>query len=290
MSKKNQIAPGRETWIEQKGGLLLSIFFHLVLFSFLITRYPEIMIPKNIKNPLTLLLNLSYESEKNEVPSFTPSVSTFQNENVVEEAPLETTNEIHEEPVEKVSYPEERPLPEYQTEIEEIERDLEYSMSELRKAIEKRSLNINMENSMSEMRSQNNKGTRTGYDSFGSDEGTVREFDIGNVPEKVSDSVLQKYRIRITKKFISGENDVSFLNRVQIQGKTFFSGKASGYYEVFEIPMEAVKKMTFLENMEFYKRKLDPSKTRVKKIVFGIVQNNGEYDLGITTFEYEVIN
>jgi hypothetical protein len=289
MSKKNHMVPVRETWIEQRGGLLLSIFFHLVLFSFLITRYPEFMIPKDMKNPLTLLLNLSYEPAENEAPSFNPAVSTFQDENAAEEAPPEPANEVTEEPVEKVAFPKERPLPEYKTGIEEMEKDLENSMSDLRKAIERRSLNVNAEKAM-ERSSLNNKGTRAGYDSSGADEGTVREFDIGNVPEKISDRVLQKYRIRITKKFISGENNVSFLNRVQVQGKTFFSGNASGYYEVFEIPMEAVKKMTFLENMELYERKLDPSKTRVKRIVFGIVQNNGDYDLGITSFEYEVIN
>jgi hypothetical protein len=277
MSKKNEIYSVRETWIEQKGGLLLSIFIHLVLFSFMITKYPEFMIPKNIPNPISLLLKLSYESNEKEVTSFTPAQSTFQENKGSENASSETQEENQEGQVEKLTYPEQGSLPEYRVGIEEMENDLTNSMSDLHSAIERRSLNT--------------KGIRAdGFNSAGAEEGVVRILDIGNVPGKISDQVLQKYRIRITKKFISGDNNVFFLNKVQVQDKTFISGSASGYYEVFEIPMEAVKKMTMLEGMEFSRRKLDPSRTRVKKVVFGIIQIDGDYDLGITAFEFEEIN
>lgn len=276
MSKKNLIVPVRETWIEQKGGLLFSLLFHLVLFSFLIAKYPEFMIPKNIPNPISLLLNLSYESDENDAPSFTPAQSTFQEEKGSKEASSQTQEDIQEKTTEKLIYTEERPLPEFRVGIEEMEKELENSLSDLHGAIERRSLHA--------------KGTKAGFDSSGAEEGTVRVLDIGNVPGKISDRVLQRYRIRITKKFISSDNDLFFLNKVQVQDKTFISGSGTGYYEVFEIPLEAVKKMTLLEGMEFSARRLDPSKTRVKKIVFGIVQIDGEYDLGITVFEFEEIN
>ncbi|MBN1902596.1 hypothetical protein JW926_14825 [Candidatus Sumerlaeota bacterium] len=299
MSEKNHDISIRETWIEQKGGLILSIFFHLALFSFLITKYPEYALSAKIPRSLSLLLNLTRESDEKEAISFNPAASTFQDEKQREEPSSQEQEEVREKSVEKLIYSRERPLPEFRTGIEEMEQELEVSLADLQKAIERRSVNV--------------KGTRTDFDSSGADEGTVRILDIGKTsvktsvaekkeedecdscekeatPERIAEQVLQKYHIRITQKFISGDNNVFFLNKVEVQGKTFVSGNASGYYEVFEIPLEAVRKMTLLENLEFHKRKLDPSRTRVKKIVFGIVKINGEYDLGITKFEYEEIN
>jgi hypothetical protein len=48
-----------------------------------------------------------------------------------------------------------------------------------------------------------------------------------------------------------------------------------------------MKKMTLLEQAEMVKKGLDPNKTRVIKIVFGIVENEGNHDLGVTDFEYQ---
>ena len=59
-----------------------------------------------------------------------------------------------------------------------------------------------------------------------------------------------------------------------------------GVYEVFELSPEAVAHMSRLEESEIRRRNLDLEKTKVTRVVFGIVPTSGgDYDLGLLEFE-----
>ena len=137
-----------------------------------------------------------------------------------------------------------------------------------------------------EKRSSQKKGLPTGFDSAGAEKGIVRIFDVSGVPDKIVDAVFTRYDIHITQKYIGEGTPQSFLSSAQVGDKTFVNREGGGFFEVFEISYPVVKKLIALEKEEMQKRGLEPDNTEVIKVVFGIIEKNGEYDLGITEFQY----
>lgn len=121
--------------------------------------------------------------------------------------------------------------------------------------------------------------------------GTIRELDLSGQPQAVVDQVMAKYRLRITQKVVSGESNQNFLSSAATgKGDRYFSGGSNrpGLYQVFELSRESVAKMSRLEEEEIRRREMDPEKTRVKHVVFGITEPQpAQYDLGILQFEAE---
>jgi hypothetical protein len=65
--------------------------------------------------------------------------------------------------------------------------------------------------------------------------------------------------------------------------------RRAGYGEVFELSRDSVAVMSRLEEEEIRRRKMDLARTRVTRVKFGIVQQGGKYDIGVTEFHAEAI-
>jgi hypothetical protein len=280
MKRQNKhTVPANPGWIEHKGGFVLSLFFHILLFSLFLKRPPtketqrilipprltmELIMPDEMMQPTPEILpSEARATHSQDAPEESQTPKTGGNQAA---EPAETGKDAN-------SLIPENTLSEFQGEIARERNNIERSLSGIHGEIEKRGFRA--------------KGAKADFDSEGADQGTIRILDVGDIPEKILDEVFRKYNIRIVQKYIEGENNIEFLNKVKTRNKTFLSQKGTGYYEVFEIPPQAMKKMTLLEQAEMQKKGLDPNKTRVAKIVFGIVENEGNHDLGVTDFEFQ---
>lgn len=137
------------------------------------------------------------------------------------------------------------------------------------------------------------KMTGAGMSATGS-RGTVRELDFGGGWRKaIIDDVMNRYKLRITQKVVTGRSNQSYLSSAASgEGDHFYSNSSNthGVYDVFELSQLAVAKMSELEEQEIRNRNLDLEKTRVTYVKFGIVPSKVlGADLGITDFKYETI-
>jgi len=280
MSETTNIATIQPNWVEKNGGFFLSLFFHILVFSFLITRIPE-KPPKPVEARRISLMLIAPAPMPPQPPLPSQILPTearathMKPEKKVEPDLNKPSTSFAPKQPDRSRSPEipENMLSEIQTEITRQQKELEYSLSDLHWAIEKRTVYL--------------KGAEANFNSAGAEKGTVRILDVKNVSEKISEQVLRKYQIRITQKYIDGSGEVQFLNQASVREKTFVSQKKSGYFEVFEIPPTAMRKLTLLEQEEIQKRGLDSGNTRVTRIVFGIVKQGEDFDIGVTEFEYE---
>jgi len=269
-------------WVERRGGLLLSLFFHMLLFSLLVTRTLPRPSPEKKSEP-ALLLNLLMQPPSPPVPAPPPEEAGATHkkrenpeiEPVQPEESVETGKEEEAEPVQPEYDPYDDAMAEFNADRKEREQSMDRSLDRLKNEIMKRDARL--------------KGQEADFDSPGNETGTVRVIDIGNVPREVADRVLQRYEIRITQKFVTGDRELSFLNQARLGEKTFNNRNLTGYFEVFELPRKAIQRLTLLERAALINRGLDPGNTFVKKITFGILETKKGYDLGVTDFEYQVV-
>ncbi len=122
--------------------------------------------------------------------------------------------------------------------------------------------------------------------------GVIRELDLSGYPDEVRTDVMQRYRLRIVRKYVSGKSRQSFLSSAATDGSDRFFATPDhppGIYEVFELSRESVAAMSRLEESELKRRGLPVDRTRVKRVVFGIVETGGTFDLGVKAFEWEGI-
>ena len=267
--------------LENRAGIVLSLIFHAFLFIILYSTSGMNVSPPSARK-ITIRLNPAPSVPEPQVVMPPPQdvVATHKN------APVNDQPSTVKPPApEPTKAPVSKPSPDkdyshavrkIQERLDQEERQIAGSMIDIRAEIEKRASDL--------------KGVEADFESEGTDQGTIRIFDTGDVSKSQASRVLNTYGIRITRKFISGEGSLRYLNQAKLQDKTFFSKEGAGYYEVFEIPPRALKKLTSLERDEMIRRGLDPDSTRVVKIVFGIVKNDNEYDLGVKEFEYEEVD
>ena len=278
---RQNMSPMPAGWFERRGGLLFSFFFHCLLFFILFIKI--VPAPQASKPPAAITLRLIMPKPQSVQKEILPTEARATH---VKESELKTETDPSEipEPTPQIprikktpkTDPYKKALVEIRKNLSQEERSVDRSITMLRGQIEKRA--------------SHKKRAIEDFDSLGADEGTVRILEIGDVPEQVAASVLKKYKIRITHKFITGEKGLRFLNKAQVEDKTFHSQAGAGFYEVFELPIGAMKKLTFLERSELIKRGLDPNNTQVLKVIFGIVEKDGMYDLGVTHFSYRELD
>ncbi len=260
------------SWVEHRGGLVLSLFLHLLLFSILLTKVP--LRPQTSPMPRRVFLHIS-------VPPSIPvrpnaARATFVKSST--ESPRPPARETAPKPQRTVGSKAFQStsrdnLAEINREVESEEREIARSLTNIRGELERRAFRL--------------KGVAADFSSEGADKGTIRILDFEDHPDNVVAPILKKYGIRITQKYINGKNEMMFLNRARLGDKTFISQNQTGYFEVFELSSKALKKLTLLEEAELAGRGLDPNNTRIIKIVFGVVRRDGEYDLAVTDFKYQ---
>lgn len=274
-------------WVEKQGGWLLSLFIHIAIFSFLFTYSPSTQSSRSRANPRSIFLKFAAPQE---IPADFPkppeparaTQATEPDELSQEAAPADAREDS------AAPHPYESAIAEFRREQEEAARELSQSFAGLRGEIERR---VPAET----------KGAASDVSSIGAEQGAVRVFDISKVPESVAASVLERYDIKIARKYMDGGAfNPNYLSSARLRDKTFVNAAGSGFYEVFEVSRRAVQRLTLLESREMSVRGLNPDNTRIIKVVFGIIELGGGlvsseqseskgYDLGITEFQFEEI-
>lgn len=125
-------------------------------------------------------------------------------------------------------------------------------------------------------------------------EGAIRELDLEGYPKDIVDDVMDRYGLQIVmQEMPAGRQGQSFLSSASRGGNDrYFGGMTAeaGVYEVFRLSRQSVAEMSRLEEQAIKERGMEPMRTRVIKIVFGIVKaKSGSYDLGVKTFEAEAV-
>ncbi len=117
-------------------------------------------------------------------------------------------------------------------------------------------------------------------------EGVIRELDTSGVAPDIADRVLSRYGIEILVKYLDGtETGNGFLNRAKTMGGTYYNQSGTGHYQVFSFSQVAVAQMVLLEREAIVRRGLDPTRTRVQEVRYGIISTGGGFDLGVTHFQ-----
>lgn len=121
---------------------------------------------------------------------------------------------------------------------------------------------------------------------------TIRELNFEGYPDDAVALVMARYRMQVKMKVVQGGSNQSFLSSASSnRGDTFLADRNSppGLYQVFELSRDAVNKMSSLEEQAIRSRGMDPERTHVKRIRFGVVQSDGGYDLGVVELEAEPV-
>lgn len=125
-------------------------------------------------------------------------------------------------------------------------------------------------------------------------EGAVRELDLEGFPHDVVDDIMKRYKLKVVTRHIpAGQRGQSFLSSASRgANETYFGGGAvpEGVYEVFQLSRDSVALMSRLEEEALKQRGLEPLKSRVIHINFGIVKDGDEgYVLGVKSMEAEAV-
>lgn len=119
----------------------------------------------------------------------------------------------------------------------------------------------------------------------GQTEGVIRSLDTMGVPQSLAEEVLGTYGIRIYMDVMDGRGStLKFLNEARTSEGTYLNDVGRGMYQIFSIPQSAVARMMRMELRELARRGMDPARTRVLEVEYGIIRVPDGYDLGITKF------
>lgn len=120
----------------------------------------------------------------------------------------------------------------------------------------------------------------------GQAEGVIRSLDTMGVPQTLAEEVLGRYGIRIYVDVMDGKGStMKFLNEARTSQGTYLNEVGRGMFQIFSIPQSAVGRMMRMEVREMERRGMDPARTRVLEVEYGIIRVPGGYDLGITQFK-----
>lgn len=283
-----------EEFYERWGGVLVAIAFHVALFSFLLTRY--IMPPQPPEEPevqkISIVLAPPQEptlpAPPSHVPEFAPAVETSPD---VAETSISTEAPATEpEPAEEAVSPPPAPATSVQRLLsDEVKRELERDRQELammRKDLTKEQTLMHAQIIKESVAAE---GRKFKIRTSGSPTGVLRTLELANYPQPIVDKVLQKYGIRIVRKFVQDGQDsrLTYLNTAETREGVFRSQRGMGVYDVFTLTPKAIAKMSQLETEEIIRRGYDINHTRVIEVRFGIVKTGDEYDLGIIEMKVE---
>lgn len=124
------------------------------------------------------------------------------------------------------------------------------------------------------------------FGSRGASAAAVRELDIGGVPGEKTKDVLDRYGIKVmaANSLIGGAMPYQSKEPGQGQFVTRFS---SGSIGIFRFTSVAAGRMMELETQYLRDHGLDPAKTRIVVVVFGVVLSRDGYDLGVVSMRTE---
>ncbi len=126
-------------------------------------------------------------------------------------------------------------------------------------------------------------------------EGAVRELKLEGYPPEVLEQIMNRYNLRVVlREFKAGSRGQNFLSSASKgPGEQYFGGLSvpPGVYEVFQLNQETVGLMSRLEEDAIREQGLEPLKTRVIRVVFGIVNSaGGGYELGVLSLDAERVS
>ncbi|MCX7766559.1 MAG: hypothetical protein N2246_07640, partial [Candidatus Sumerlaeia bacterium] len=263
---------------------LISIFFHLAIFSFLFSHSILPVKDESQFNRVTLVLK-PIQPPAEMPPEITPpsapplpSVATSPEpqQSETKETDLVSVSEKH-------SPDKEQSLEQEAKEQLNIERrKLLTELSELQSQKENLRLKLEVASQLAQ--------AKTGkYLSAGAPKGAVRTLNFKGQPQKIVDEIMRRYDITIQQKFVGPASRTSFLSYAETEGGVYVNHPGSGFYEVFVLSRKAMAKMSQLEAQEIIKRGYDIERTTVIRAEFGIVAQNDGYDLGILALELQEI-
>jgi hypothetical protein len=121
-------------------------------------------------------------------------------------------------------------------------------------------------------------------------EGAIRLLSIDGHDPATIKPLLEKYGISYERRYTKPVGGRGYLNAAATEKGTFRNVDKEGYYDVLVLSTRAVAYMASLETNALSARNYDPATTRIRKIVFGVVDNGrGELDLGVTDLQVEKI-
>ncbi len=118
----------------------------------------------------------------------------------------------------------------------------------------------------------------------GGQEGAIRSFSSEGVSPKIAEEVYARYGIESFSQYVDvakgdGHN---YLNSARVGGKQFTRREGRGVFRVLSIPQSAYGHLARLERDALVARGLDPSKTRILEVEFGIASVGSTYDLTVS--------
>lgn len=281
-SMSQQKTFGYEQWIERHFGLIISICLHFILLIvWLNTMVPETRdgITKRVR--ITLQTHEEIFDPLVEEPPPEPNLP-HPLEQFATLAGSEVETEQVSEDVQSLDQPVEVTMS--VATVERLDGQKEELLGELKDLdLRKRKLKMQL---LSEVRVMTEANIYD-YAAEGSQTGVLRSLDLTGFSKGVVDSVMTRYNIRIDKRYIKDERPTySFINSARKGDQVYRNVVGSGQmYEVFMLSNSALARMVSLEHEEMERRGFDRNKTKINKVVFGIVSVGDRYDLGIKQFE-----
>lgn len=279
--KKSQIEQNvfkYESVLENHFGHIISVCLHIVLFFMLLNW----AVPKNesITKKVKIYLNppekIAPIQEQKTIP-FIPAKQMTMPQPA--EKIIEKKEEIKkvDSPVEKEFVIEKSVISELDAEKENLKKEL----SEISKTKELLKLNL-----MAEAKTVGEVNNYQ-YTADGAKDGVYRTLDMTGFSQEIIDSVMKQLDIKIENRYIkANQTGQSFLNSAKTSKQTYMNTEdGGGMYEVFLLSNKALAKMVNLEQEEIIKKGFKPNNTKINAVVFGIVQTEIGYDLGIKKFD-----
>ncbi len=290
------------SWYERWAGYILSIFFHLLLVSFLVGAVrSQIVVPPpsgfevSFDFATAAEASVAQEAQAEAVPPPEMAAATGDPEDTLQEL-IEELEEIAVPP--EVSSPQEsQPEPEPDVQEEPSpEKLLAQAEQEKREKLEKAWEQYNAIQPQSDRRASLKQAITADEVKVkgmkyldevtpGADTGAVRHFDMRGAPELVEE-IMQRYEMRYVTRYVK-ESSGGYLNKASSDRGSFHAPTEAGLYEVFEIGSAGTAKLRILETEALRSRGFNPKTDRVVSITFGIVRTEHGWDLGVKDFAGE---
>ncbi len=299
-----------KTWAERRAGLSLAI--PIVLFFLFVLNVFTLPVPREEK-PLPMKILVEREPPEPEPPRmFEPEPEPeTEEEPVIPEFEVAATRVDSTEEGEEIVDPEEgEPEPTQQEELVIEDPVTQPPMATLRSWVPTTDESAELQQLEEVAEQQQEKlDTKTNelreyivrrevqsaakdfeLNSDGGLHGAIRTLDVEGFPPETVTKVLDRYGIAYERRFTKPAGGRNYLNAAVTEKGTFRNVNKPGFYDVLVLSNKAVHMMTTKEIDALNERGYDPRTARVRKIVFGIVINNtGEYVLGVTDLEVEQI-
>jgi hypothetical protein len=279
--------------------IAFSVFVHIVLFVvFLI--FPLIRVQAQPEPPESILMHVmrppAPPAPMPEPPPPAPqptATSVNPTEDVEPQVEVTQESEPEAEQPERPAAPEEEPQIENppapnvvadQETLDRMRRELERTMAQ-EKVKETEVLE-----QIAQM-SDEAPGMKRDYTTIGTDRGTVRELNIEGYPEAMQQRFMARYGIKVRLKYVDASKNGSYINVARTDRGAYLNRGGRGYYEVLTLTDTVLKKMAQLEEAAMEERNLDPLRTEITLVVFGLTETPGGFvDLVITRFEAHPID